>query len=55
MIYLVECPCKNCSERTMNCHSKCPKYLSWKDSGIEQEKPWATPRRKKFMQKNIRK
>ena len=23
-------PCKNCDIRTVNCHSKCKKYIAWK-------------------------
>lgn len=24
-----ECPCKNCEERTINCHSSCKEYGDW--------------------------
>lgn len=24
-----ECPCKDCTERTVDCHGKCEKYLAW--------------------------
>ena len=24
-------PCKDCSDRTLGCHSVCDKYKSWKD------------------------
>lgn len=25
-------PCKNCSERYVGCHSKCLKYIDWKQA-----------------------
>lgn len=29
------CPCKECKERTFDCHIKCAKYNEWKSNGIE--------------------
>ena len=37
-IYNEKCPCKDCTQRQVGCHSKCFKYLYWKHTGIEQPK-----------------
>lgn len=31
-------PCKDCTERTVGCHSKCEKYIEWKnkDSQVKE-------------------
>lgn len=29
MINTPHCPCNGCNERTIECHSKCDKYLEW--------------------------
>lgn len=26
------CPCKDCLDRKLSCHSSCPRYLEWKGS-----------------------
>lgn len=36
-VYDWVCPCKECTERQLNCHSICKKYLDWKNSGVEEK------------------
>jgi hypothetical protein len=28
-------PCKDCTDRTVGCHSKCKKYIEWKNKDIQ--------------------
>lgn len=37
------CPCKDCKERTINCHINCRLYNKWKSSGIEIKKEPSAP------------
>ena len=34
-----QCPCKNCQERMIGCHSSCQKYIDWTaERAVEKEK-----------------
>lgn len=37
--YAEICPCKDCTKRTAECHSKCEEYKDWTESGKEIVKP----------------
>lgn len=32
------CPCKDCRDRYPGCHSKCDKYIIWKDANEANNK-----------------
>ena len=39
--YYSECPCRDCSKRTLGCHDKCTDYKNWqKDSCEIPPKAW---------------
>lgn len=56
-------PCKDCSDRTVGCHSKCKKYIEWKEKvhqikmayrSVLQAKKDADDYQNKVMMKNRR-
>lgn len=48
------CPCKECTERTSECHGKCQKYLEWKSTAQPVfDTNWKTEAHKKKESENI--
>lgn len=34
----MNCPCKGCTDREAECHSRCPAYIDWrKDKDLERD------------------
>jgi hypothetical protein len=39
-IYYTESPCKDCTDRTVGCHSDCERYMTWKLSSSEKPRTY---------------
>lgn len=53
-IYNNICPCKDCNDRSAECHAKCEKYVQWQNNSVTVENSnWVSVAKQSASQKAI--